>query len=294
MDVTTQSENCPECGGSIKKEQTEMICSSCGLVHQQENIDLGPDWRSDSDEETDCRVGPPLTSARHDNGLSTKIGYETGIEVPEERQRQFVRLRRQHNRAQLSKSQQNKLYAYTEIRQLVSSLSLSKSVRDQACQLFDSAQSESLLHGRSIEGFAAAVVYATCRMQSIARTREEILTEASADQNELTAAYDALNSELGLPVGVIDPREYIARYASELDLGPSIERRAREHVVRLKQNSLIGGKNPSGVAAACLFYAVTEHHTTVNKDDLTDVAAVSWTTISSTVSNLESTDNKKQ
>lgn len=287
---TTNGNSCTECNGALRKEQTEVVCSECGLVLGEDNIDRGPDWRSTDEEETsNRRTGAPLTQARHDNGLSTKIGYGDGTEVDGKRQRKFARLRCQHNRARLSsKSERNKMYAYTEIRRLVSELSLPTSIRDQSCKLFDSAQSEDLLCGRSLEGFAAAVVYATCRVQSLARTREEIVAVAAADKDELDVAYDALNQELGLPVGPIDPRDYLPRYASTLDLPMSVENRADEHVGRLREDNLIGGKNPSGVAAACLYKAAEEEDIDVTQGELTDVADVSRLTIWSTLSDLES------
>lgn len=292
MSTISRSSKCIECGGYVRKEETEMVCGECGLVLGEDTIDRGPDWRTSDDGEEDCRrTGAPLTKARHDKGLSTEIGYGNGSEVSGEKQRQFARLRRQHNRARLSsKSDRNKVYAYTEIRQIVSSLSLPMSIRDQACTLFDSAQSEKLLCGRSLEGFAAAVVYATCRTRSIARTMEEIVSVASAEKSELKVAYNALNRELELPVGPINPCDYIPRYASKLDLGMDVENRAREHVERLQEHNLIGGKNPSGVAAACLYQASEEHDSDVTQKALTSIADVSRLTLRSTVSDLESID----
>jgi transcription initiation factor TFIIIB Brf1 subunit/transcription initiation factor TFIIB len=75
---------------------------------------------------------------------------------------------------------------------------------------------------------------------------------------ELKSAYDALNRELGLPVGPIDPAEYLPRYASQLDLSTRVERRAREFVAEAEERGLTSGRNPSGVAAACLYTAAKE------------------------------------
>ncbi len=254
----------------------------------EDAIERGPEWRS-LDEETDRRrTGAPLTASRHDRGLSTEIGYGTGSDVSGPRQRQLVRMRRQHNRARLdSKAERNKLYAYTEIRRLVSVMSLPTSVRDQSCSLFSSAQSEDLLCGRSLEGFAAAVVYATCRTQSIARTMDEVVDVARAERSELKTAYDALNRELGLPVGPVSPTEYLPRYASDLDVETEVERRAREYAVVLVESGRMGGKNPSGVAAACLYKAAREHGIDVKQTRAAELADVSRMTIGSTVSDLD-------
>ncbi len=55
------------------------------------------------------------------------------------------------------------------MRRLASALELSDSVRDQACQLFRSAQNEDLLRGRPIEAVAAASVYRACRCNGRSR-----------------------------------------------------------------------------------------------------------------------------
>ena len=280
--------SCPECGGRLRITATETVCEECGLVSAENAIDYGPEWRTFEDDDADRkRTGAPLTRSRHDRGLSTEIGYGTGTRITGRKRRRFARLRREHNRARLSsKADTNRMHGFTEIRRIVAQLSLPIAAREQACALFESAQSEGLLRGRSIEGFAAAAVYATCRTLSISRTVDEVVTIAAADEAELKAAYGALNRELGLPTGPIDPTEYLPRYASHLDLDTAIEHRAREYVSSLQEAGLVGGRNPSGVAAACLYAAALEDGDTVTQADAADVADVSPVTIRSTVSSL--------
>ncbi|QLK24735.1 transcription initiation factor IIB family protein [Natrinema zhouii] len=290
------SVGCPECDGRLRKRGTEIVCEECGLVSAEDAIDRGPEWRSFDDDDTDPRrTGAPLTRSRHDRGLSTEIGYGSGSSsryssrLTGRKRRQIARLRREHNRARISsKAERNQVYGFAEIRRITALLSLPDSAREQSCALFESAQSEDLLQGRSLEGFAAAVIYATCRTRSIARTIDEIAAVARADADELTVAYDALNRELGLPTGPIDPTQYLPRYASKLELGQAVERRAREHLDALLEAGLIGGRNPSGVAAACLYKAASERDewpslTQTAAAEVADVAAV---TIRSTVTNL--------
>ncbi|NUB90442.1 transcription initiation factor IIB family protein [Haloterrigena sp. SYSU A121-1] len=287
---------CPECDGRLRTRGTETICEECGLVSSEDAIDRGPEWRSFDGEETDRRrTGAPLTRSRHDRGLSTKIGYGSGSSgeynsrLTGRKRRQIARLRREHNRARISsKADRNQVYGFTEIRRINTHLSLPESAREQSCALFESAQSAGLLQGRSLEGFAAAAVYATCRTRSNARTIDEITDVARADEDELTVAYDALNRELGLPTGPIDPSQYLPRYASQLDLETAVENRARECVAALLEEGLIGGRNPSGVAAACLYKAAGEREAwpTITQADAAAVADVAPVTIRSTVMNL--------
>lgn len=287
--VRSKNVECPECDGRLRQQGTETLCEQCGLVSSEETIDRGPEWRSVGEETDRRRTGAPITETRHDKGLSTRIGFPSETDTSSERRRQLVRMRRQHNRSRLgSKSERNKLYALTEIQRIVSVMSLSESVCEQSCSLFSSAQSEDLLCGRTIEGFAAAAVYATCRTQAIARTIEEVVDVARANRSEFMAAYDALNGELGLPIGPISPTEYIPRYASAEELPPAVERQASEFAVRLQESGRMGGKNPSGVAAACLYKAAVDNGHDVKQTDIAEVANVSRMTIGSTVSDLES------
>lgn len=284
MATTTQC--CPECEGQLREGDSETVCTSCGLVVAEDTIDRGPEWRSFADDETNReRTGAPLTRSRHDRGLSTEIGKKTRLKG--RKRRQVARMRRQHNRAQISsKRDRNKVYAFGEIHRLVSRLDLTDHIRDRACVLFESAQSEDLLRGRSLEGFAAAAVYATCRTASISRTLDEIDAVSRASENELTAAYDALNRELGLPTGPIDPAEYLPRFASQLDLPQRIERRAQELVAEGRDRNIVSGRNPSGVAAGCLYTAAVEAGHDLTQAAAAEVADVTPVTLRATYKDL--------
>ena len=234
---------------------TETICTECGLVVEEDRIDHGPEWRNFEDGPDRRRTGAPLSRSRHDRGLATEMGHTN--RATGRKRRRLHRMRRQHDRSKVrSTAERNQVYGFTEIRRVTSALSLPTDIRDQACVLFESAQNEDLLPGRSLEGFAAAAVYAVCRTNGLARTTEEITGTAKASDGEFQAAYDAMNRELGLQTGPIDPAEYLPRFATELDLGPDVEAAARS-LLDATDPADLGGRNPSGVAAAAL-YAVTD------------------------------------
>ncbi|EMA63558.1 transcription initiation factor IIB [Halorubrum kocurii] len=285
-DETAARETCPECGGRTRVDAAERVCDDCGLVVEADRIDHGPEWRSFDDDDTNPkRTGAPLTRSRHDRGLSTDIGRST--KVKGRKRRRLARMRTQHNRAQIStKRDRNKVYAYTEIRRLTGAMGLPDSVRDAACALFDSAQSESLLRGRSLEGFAAACVYVACRTADVARTVGEVCAEAKATEAEHRAAFDAMNRELGLPIAPTGPGEYLPRFASELDCDADVERRAGELADRAVEEGIANGRNPVGVAAACLYTAARELGADCTQQEAADVADVTPVTVRRTYVDL--------
>ncbi|MGM0605141.1 MAG: transcription initiation factor IIB [Halobacteriota archaeon] len=277
---------CPECGGRIRTVNSETVCTECGLVVSENRIDRGPEWRSFPDDtENPERTGAPLTPSRHDRGLSTEIGRSRSISP--RRRRRMARLRRHHRRARTaSKRDRNRMYSFIEIRRHVSSLSLPDSVRDTACTVFQTAQDDDLLQGRSLEGFTAASVYSACRIASVSRTAEEVLANSTADENEFRAAFSAINRELDVPIGPPAPAEYLPRYASQLGVDSTIERRARELLSECTDRGLVNGRNPSGIAAACLYTAAVAADLNVTQRDAADVANVSPVTIRNTYREL--------
>jgi transcription initiation factor TFIIB len=283
---------CPECDGTVRPDRDESVCTECGLVVAADHLDRGPEWRSFDDGPAEAkRTGAPLTRSRHDRGLSTTIGHRSSTRLTGRKRRRVARMRREHARANIStKRDRNQVYAFTEIRRLVGALSLPDSIRDQACALFESAQNENLLRGRSLEGFAAAAVYATCRVRSLSRTVDAIADAARADERELRVAYDALNRELGLPTGPVDPREYLPRYANALDLDSDVERRATALATAAVEDGLATGKNPSGVAAGCLYLAASETGADCTQADAAAAADVSAVTVRQTYHDLRDGD----
>ncbi len=280
------ADECPECGNRTRVENAERVCTDCGLVVDADRIDHGPEWRSFDDDDTNPkRTGAPMTRSRHDRGLSTEIGRSTRVKG--RKRRRLSRMRTQHNRARISsKRDRNKVYAYTEIRRLTGALELPDSLRDTACSLFDSAQSESLLRGRSLEGFAAACVYVACRTADVARTVREVCVEAKATEAEHRAAFDAMNRELGLPIGPSSPAEYLPRFASELDCSAAVEGRARELADRAVSEGIANGRNPVGVAAACLYTAARQGSGDCTQQAAADVAGVTPVTVRRTYADL--------
>jgi transcription initiation factor TFIIB len=290
--TATTATVCPECDGTVRASETETVCTNCGLVVDEHAIDPGPEWRSFDDDDTNPeRTGAPLTRSRHDRGLSTEIGRSTRLKG--RKRRQMARLRTQHKRTQIrSKAERNRVYAFTEIDRLTSALDLPDHVQEQSCVLFESAQSEGLLQGRSIEGFAAATVYATCRVRSLSRTLPEVTEEAKASRAELDAAYSAMNRDLGLSTGPIDPAEYLARFASELDIGQAVEQRAREFAQQARERGIDNGRNPRGVAAGCLYAATRAANETLTQQEIAAVADVTPVTLRTTYTALDNEERQ--
>ena len=189
-------------------------------------------------------------------------------------------MRREQTRGRWrSKAERNLAHGLGEVRRLTSALELSDSVRDQACQLFRSAQNEDLLRGRSIEAIAAASVYGACRCNGLSRLVDDVSEMARVAESRVTNAYKTLNEELGLPAEPVSPSMFVPRLASALECPDEIRQRARALAEQAEKRGVTTGVHPAGFAAACLYKAGQEQGTWVTQSDVAETGNVTPTTI---------------
>ncbi|MBX0298307.1 transcription initiation factor IIB [Haloarcula nitratireducens] len=275
---------CPECDGSLETDGGETSCVACGLIVDCYYVDHAAEPRSFPEDETSTeRTGAPLTTTRHDRGLSTEIGWDTdgkGNRLSARKRRQLRRLRREHTRGRWrSKAERNLADGLGSIARLTGALDLPYSLREQASSLFRTAQSDELLVGRSIEGIAAGCVYAVCRVNGITRTMEEVAESAQVEQSRVLNGYRTLNEALALPVPPQSPSAFVRKLASELDLPPEVIYDATMLAERAHTTGTSAGRHPAGFAATCLGVVADEYGHSVMQRTLADAAGVSALTV---------------
>jgi len=285
---TESVDTCPECGGSLvaDAEHGETVCEDCGLVVEEDEIDPGPEWRAFDSSERDkkSRVGAPTTNMMHDKGLSTNIGWQDkdayGNALSSRQREKMQRLRTWNERFRTRDSKERNLkQALGEIDRMASALGLPENVRETASVIYRRALDEDLLPGRSIEGVSTASLYAAARQAGTPRSLDEIATVSRVDKMELTRTYRYVVRELGLEVEPADPASYVPRFTSDLDLSEEVERRARQLIDAAREEGVLSGKSPVGLAAAAVYAASLLTNEKVTQSDVSEVANISEVTI---------------
>ena len=256
---------CPECKSKHlvrDYNRGEMTCSGCGLVIDDNFIDLGPEWRAFDAEQNEKRArgGAPMTVMVHDKGLSTDIGWGNrdtyGNVVPTKNRAQLFRMRKWQNRTRASTSADRNLsLALTELNRLASKIGLHRQVREAAAMLYRRAVNQNLVRGRSVEGVAAAALYGACRSCQVPRTLNEITEASRASKKEVGRTYRYISRELKLNLQPASPVVYINRFCKELELPGHVENAAIRILNQAIEAELTSGRGPTGVAAASIYIA---------------------------------------
>lgn len=279
-------EVCPECNGNIIESEGERICNNCGLVIDDQNIDRGPEWRAFNHKEKQekSRTGAPITKTIHDKGLTTTIDWKDkdayGRNISSRKRSQMNRLRKWQNRIRAKDSgERNLQFALSEIDRMASALGLPESIRETASVIYRRALEEDLIRGRSIEGVATASLYAACRSDSKPRSLEEVADVSRVERKEIGRTYRYISSELDIEVRPIDPKKFVPRFTSELELSEKVSTKAKEIIDKTAEKGLLSGKSPTGFAAAAIYAASLLCNEKRTQKEVAEVAQVTEVTI---------------
>jgi len=288
MERPEKHKKCPECGSEKlvrDYERAELVCAGCGFIIHDKIMDMGPEWRAFDQEQRERRgrVGAPMTFTIHDKGLSTMIDWRDrdshGKDLTPKRRAQIYRLRKWQRRIRVSDAtERNLAFALSEIDRMSSHLGLPRNVREAAAVIYRRAVEERLIRGRSIEGVAAAALYAACRECKVPRTLDEIADVSRVTKKEIGRSYRFIAREL-LIHRPTSPTDYIPRFGSELGLSGEVQSKAIELLKEATKKGLTSGRGPTGVAAAAIYIASVLYGERRTQRDVADVARVTEVTV---------------
>ena len=278
VEIDVLSNLCPECGGSTINvlERGETVCQQCGLVVGERNLDINHSGiRAYSKHEKDRkeRTGSPMSILMPDIGLSTVID-RTKIKNPD--------LRRAAKwNTHLSWEKRNMLMAITELKRIGGNLNFPERVKKSAVRLYKEVFKRQLLRGRSINGMVAACAYYACKDEKVPITLQEILAEASINDNIVKKCYKILVRELNLKISHIDPITLIPRYCADLNLGIEVEKEAMRVLQNFIKTTSISGKDPKGLCAGAIYLIAKLRNVKVSQKDISRVISVTEVTLRS-------------
>jgi transcription initiation factor TFIIB len=238
----------------------EVICITCGTVVSDKAIEIGPEWRSFTNSGVSLsRVGMPTSLAKHDQGLSTKIGREnrdfTGEMIFDSSILSILqRIRTWDYRTQTRSSKGiSRKIAFGQLDRLKQKLALPDPVVQKAAYIYRKIQQKKIVRGRTRNGAMAACVYIACRESRIPRTFDEVAGIANITHKEVSNAYIAIVLGLDLRIPLIDPVRCLVKLANKIQVDEKIKRYAIGYLKQVTDSNLSAGKDPMSIAATVLY-----------------------------------------
>jgi transcription initiation factor TFIIB len=166
----------------------DMVCSTCGLVLAERNVDVSSEWRtfSNDDQGNDdpSRVGDGPNALLNGAQLNTGIAFGDGMRSKD--------LHRAQNKANVDKGNKPLLVAYKQIGALCDGWQLPNSVSDTTKHLYKDASEAGLAKGKSQDALIAGCLFYACRRNKVARTFREVYELTRVTKKEIGRTFKAL------------------------------------------------------------------------------------------------------
>lgn len=249
----TSEGKCPDI--IVDQERGEIICASSGEILG--NIfDSGPEWRdfANNGGKVRSRVGPSLTRAMHDYGLSTTIS-ESDIRRLKFSQRKKMYILRRRIASTRMRENKRMISALTLLKENASALKLPQIVLETASILMRRVVEAGLGRGDKIRAYSAAALYIASRISKIPRSFAYISNVLEVEEESVRYAYRKIVELSGGKINakVSRPIDYVPTFVTALKLGKGTEKLMYRLSNAVEKTNMIQGKSPIAVAAAIAY-----------------------------------------
>jgi transcription initiation factor TFIIB len=220
----------------------EFICTETGEVLEEKVVDLGPEWRSYTEEERveRERVGSPITFRVHDNGIATDISAG--------------KLKVLHRKLRVNYKDKKVVTYLSILNDEAAKLGLPGYVIEDAAiklrKIIDDKKH------RRVNKYAIvyAVIYYSARSYNIPISLQELRKKyAEVDKRELWWAMEIAKEYYNNTF--ISPLHYIPKVIEKLQLSQATATKAAEILNVLYNKGIISGKSHLGAVAAAVYLA---------------------------------------
>ncbi len=270
---------------SIKIRDGNRVCLNCGMIFGK--LFVGSERRAYTVEEIQNRK---RTEPRwRDFGPRTMLPNSKtdskGKSIGAKEQALFSRLSKIQN-SLISSIERNFWEAKPKLKMLTSKLNIPDYISETAWKIYSLVAKKKLTMGRSINGFISGALYAAIRVHDFPRLLDEVceasLTPRRTVHRSLAMIIREVLSELNLKYSPISAEILVFRFGNELHLPMEIQKNAINMLQKASKNGLQRtGKDPKGLAAACIYVAAKNGQIRKTQSNVASIAKITEVTLRS-------------
>ncbi|MFX1588881.1 MAG: transcription initiation factor IIB family protein [Promethearchaeota archaeon] len=285
-----QSECCED--PCIEERDGNKVCLNCGVIFERTYV--GNERRAYTVEEIQSRrrTEPRWRDFGPRTMLPSTKTDSKGKSIGPKEQALFSRLSKIQN-SLISSIERNFWEAKPKLKMLTSKLNIPEYISETAWKVYSIVAKKKLTMGRSINGFIAGSLYAAIRVHDFPRLLDEVceasLTPRRTVHKSLAMIIREVLPELGLRYQPITAESLVFRFGNELNLPMNIQKYAIDMLRKASENGLKRtGKDPKGLAAACIYISAKDHGSRKTQSLVADVAKITEVTLRSRAKQIKS------
>ena len=272
----------------IIADDGQNICLECNSI-QSRIIDTGAEWRyygaDDSRDGDPARCGMPTNDLLPKSSLGSVIGGQRGDN------RDIRRIRMYQMWNSMPYWERTLYSVFDQLTNNTASYGIPQKVLDDAKVLYKRASEKKISRGENKEGLIASCIYYACLMNKLPRSPKEVARMFHIDPNVLTKGNARFQTLLQMNVESSDPRDYIARFGSHLQMNFQDVAKCKELAQKLDELEIVSENSPTSVAAGAIYYYCVTNELDFTKKQIADVCDVSEVTITKCFKRLQKYKN---
>lgn len=277
---------------AIEERDGHKLCLNCGITFDKAYV--GNERRAYTLQEIQDRkrTEPRWRDFGPRTMLPTTKTDSKGKSIGAKEQALFLRLSKIQN-SLISSIERNFWEAKPKLKMLTSKLNIPDYISETAWKIYSLVAKKKLTMGRSINGFIAGALYAAIRVHDFPRLLDEVceasLTPRKTVHKSLAMIIRDILPELKLRYQPITAECLVFRFGNELELPMSIQKNAINMLRKASHNGLMRtGKDPKGLAAACIYIAAKEGCIRKTQSVVADIAKITEVTLRSRAKQIKS------
>ena len=277
----------PDCCNkpSVQIRDGNRVCLNCGMISQKEFVVNERRAYTIQEIQNRKRTEPRWRDFGPRTMLPNTKTDSKGKSIGAKEQALFSRLSKIQN-SLISSIERNFWEAKPKLKMLCSKLNIPDYISDSAWKIYSLVAKKKLTMGRSINGFIAGALYAAIRVHDFPRLLDEVcessLTPRRTVHRSLAMIIREILPELNLKYQPIKAETLIYRFSNNLELPMEIQKCAIEMLKTASRNGLKRtGKDPKGLAAACIYIAARDGNMRKTQSTVADIAKITEVTLRS-------------
>lgn len=277
---------------SVQIRDGNRVCLNCGMISQKEFVVNERRAYTIQEIQNRKRTEPRWRDFGPRTMLPNTKTDSKGKSIGAKEQALFSRLSKIQN-SLISSIERNFWEAKPKLKMLCSKLNIPDYISDSAWKIYSLVAKKKLTMGRSINGFIAGALYAAIRVHDFPRLLDEVcessLTPRRTVHRSLAMIIREILPELNLKYQPIKAETLIYRFSNNLELPMEIQKCAIEMLKTASKNGLKRtGKDPKGLAAACIYIAARDGNMRKTQSIVADIAKITEVTLRSRAKQIKS------
>ncbi len=291
---TGQENHQKECCNNprIVSRNGDNLCLNCGLIHGRALVSNERRAFTVQEMNNRKRTEPKWREFGPRTVLNRTQRDSKGNSIKPKEQMLFSRLSKIQN-SFISSIERNFWEAKPKLKMIASKLTIPDYITETAWKIYSIAAKKKLILGRSINGFISASLYTAIRVHDFPRLLDEICDVSLIPKKSIHKIIVLIIREilpnLGLKYKIISPQCLIFRFSNELKIDMVIQKTALDILNVAFSNGLkYVGKDPKGLAAACLYIVAKNSGLKLTQSQMGKIAKITEVTLRSRVKQIKS------